>query len=112
MACCLPYRNSALPPVLAKSVDTSVDQVRCFLKPPISNSFNVLYRYLHPDWSWYDGYDTYRELKSDVFLVASPGSLIAWIASPETITQITSRRSDFPKPTQFYQSLDIFGCNV
>src|SRR5438046_1111438 len=98
MAFSRPFRNSAPPSILAKSMDISMDHVRRFPKPPISNSFNVLYSYLHPDWGWYDGYDTFRELKSDVFLVASPGSLIAWIASPEVITQVTKHGSDFPKP--------------
>jgi cytochrome P450 len=113
MACHRRVSHSALPPILAKGMDTSMDQVRLFQNLLIFwISFDVVYRYLHPDWSWYDGYDTYRELKSDVFLVASPGSLIAWVASPEVIAQITSRRNDFPKPTRFYRSLDIFGANV
>jgi cytochrome P450 len=47
-----------------------------------------------------------------VFLVASPGSLIAWVASPDAIVQITSRRNDFPKPTKFYKIFDAFGGNI
>jgi cytochrome P450 len=33
-------------------------------------------------------------------------------ADPAVITQITTRRNDFPKPTAIYRSLDIYGKNV
>ena len=33
-------------------------------------------------------------------------------ADPAVISQITTRRNDFPKPTAIYRSLDIYGKNV
>jgi hypothetical protein len=42
----------------------------------------------------------------------SPGKIVACVASPEAITQITSRRIDFPKPTEVYAFLDVFGRNL
>ena len=33
-------------------------------------------------------------------------------ADPAVISQITTRRNDFPKPTAIYQSVDIYGKNV
>ena len=35
-----------------------------------------------------------------------------WTADPAVITQITTRRNDFPKPTHIYTSVDIYGKNV
>lgn len=34
------------------------------------------------------------------------------VADAEAIAQITTRRNDFPKPTDMYQSIDLFGKNV
>ena len=34
------------------------------------------------------------------------------VADAEAIAQITTRRNDFPKPINFYRSIDLFGKNV
>lgn len=34
------------------------------------------------------------------------------VANPEAITQITTRRNDFPKPIEIYRGVDIYGKNV
>ncbi|KAI2638476.1 cytochrome P450 [Xylaria nigripes] len=46
------------------------------------------------------------------FLVASPTALMLHTASPEVIHEITSRREDFPKPTEMYGILSMFGRNI
>ncbi|TRX93847.1 hypothetical protein FHL15_005229 [Xylaria flabelliformis] len=45
-------------------------------------------------------------------LIASPTTLMMHTASPEVIHDITSRREDFPKPTEYYKILSMFGHNV
>lgn len=42
----------------------------------------------------------------------SPGRNLVSVADAEAISQITTRRVDFPKPIDLYGSLDIFGKNV
>jgi cytochrome P450 len=49
---------------------------------------------------------------SDIFLVCSPGKTAVFVAHPEAITQITTRRNDFPKPIEMYGSVDLYGKNV
>lgn len=35
-----------------------------------------------------------------------------WTVDPSVISQVTSRRSDFPKPMTLYKSLDVYGKNI
>ncbi|KAJ8124737.1 hypothetical protein O1611_g8903 [Lasiodiplodia mahajangana] len=48
----------------------------------------------------------------DNILIASPTSLMLHTANAELIHQVTSRREDFPKPTEFYKILAMFGRNI
>lgn len=48
----------------------------------------------------------------DVFLVASPSRINVFVADADAITQITTRRNDFPKPLEMYGALDIYGKNL
>ncbi len=45
-------------------------------------------------------------------LIISPGKIIYLTADPEAISQMTTRRNDFPKPIEIYKSVDLFGKNV
>lgn len=45
-------------------------------------------------------------------LIASPTELMMHTANPEVIHEIASRREDFPKPTEHYRILAMFGRNV
>lgn len=65
-----------------------------------------------PEFVWNKLYDPYREIGSDFFLVVAPGHNTLYVADPEVISQVTSRRNDFPKPTWMYASIDIFGKSV
>ncbi|KAF2845171.1 cytochrome P450 monooxygenase-like protein [Plenodomus tracheiphilus IPT5] len=67
---------------------------------------------LHPEWGYRDGHMPYAQLGMDVFIVASPSRLSAFVADAEAITQITTRRNDFPKPLEMYAALDIYGKNL
>ncbi|KAI1179127.1 cytochrome P450 [Nemania sp. FL0916] len=45
-------------------------------------------------------------------LVVSPTTLMLHTADPEVIHQVTARREDFPKPTEHYKILAMFGRNI
>ncbi|KAF2134388.1 cytochrome P450 monooxygenase-like protein [Dothidotthia symphoricarpi CBS 119687] len=67
---------------------------------------------LDPEWPYRIGHSPYAKLGSDVFIVASPSGLIAFVANAEAVTQMTQRRNDFPKPLEMYGALDIYGKNL
>ena len=65
-----------------------------------------------PEFTWHFRHEIFERVGSDTFLTCSPGGLAMWTADPAVITQITTRRNDFPKPTHIYSSVDIYGKNV
>lgn len=78
----------------------------------IRHSLNQLHRFAVPDWGWTHKYSIFEKLGSDVFIIVSPGKNLVSVADAEAISQITTRRVDFPKPIDIYGSLDIYGKNV
>lgn len=44
--------------------------------------------------------------------MVSPSALMIHTANPELIHEVTSRREDFPKPTEYYKILAMFGHNI
>ncbi|KAI0592271.1 cytochrome p450 monooxygenase [Pyrenophora tritici-repentis] len=67
---------------------------------------------LHPEWSHLSGYSVFEKVGKDIFLVASPSKNWCFVANAEAIDQIATRRNDFPKPLEMYQSLNIYGKNL
>ncbi|KEF62653.1 uncharacterized protein A1O9_00626 [Exophiala aquamarina CBS 119918] len=65
-----------------------------------------------PDFPFLNSIETFELMGHDTFLAVSPGGIIMNTVDPSVISQITSRRNDFPKPTQIYRSLDLYGKNV
>ncbi|MCJ1243607.1 hypothetical protein MMC30_000804 [Trapelia coarctata] len=63
-------------------------------------------------WTWQLQYGFYKDLGSDTFLTISPKRNVLWTADADVISQMTTRRVDFPKPIDMYGSIDIFGKNV
>ncbi|KAL9112526.1 MAG: hypothetical protein Q9227_003097 [Pyrenula ochraceoflavens] len=51
-------------------------------------------------------------MQTDNFITVSPGGNTFYTADPQVISQITTRRNDFPKPVNIYRSVDLFGKNV
>ncbi|KAI9707330.1 MAG: hypothetical protein M1836_000290 [Candelina mexicana] len=45
-------------------------------------------------------------------MLVSPSKITVWVCDADAISQITTRRNDFPKPIEIYQSLSIYGINV
>lgn len=70
------------------------------------------YDYTKPDFCWELRYEPFKRLGSDTFLSVSGGDFCLWTADADVVSQITTRRNDFPKPTHIYTSVDIYGKNV
>ncbi|KAL2060710.1 hypothetical protein VTL71DRAFT_9351 [Oculimacula yallundae] len=54
----------------------------------------------------------FTRLGTDTFLTVAPGGIILNTADADLIAQITSRGTDFPKPTHIYSPISIYGQNV
>lgn len=63
------------------------------------------------DYAWSSRYTPYKKL-GDTYLTVSPGGNILTTVDASVISQITTRRNDFPKPIELYGSLNIYGKNV
>lgn len=65
-----------------------------------------------PDFVWKKQTSPFKELGSDMVMMVAPGKNVLYVADPRAISQITTRRNDFPKPIWQYTALDIYGKNV
>ncbi|KAI9675583.1 MAG: hypothetical protein M1817_000949 [Caeruleum heppii] len=68
--------------------------------------------YIESQWPWAQGFRPFKDLDADTFLAVSPGGSILWTCEPEAISQISTRRNDFPKPIEMYKVLNVYGPNV
>ena len=64
------------------------------------------------EWGWQEKYEPFRQLGTDTILVVSPERNELFTADADVVTQITTRRSDFPKALEVYGSLNLYGKNV
>ena len=64
------------------------------------------------DWEWARRYEPFKRYGSDTFLLVNPERCVLYTADADVITQITTRRSDFPKALEVYGVLKIYGNNV
>ena len=70
------------------------------------------YQLLSPDWYWLHQYSPFHKQGADTFITVSPARTYINTADAAVIDQITKRRNDFPKPTELYVSLDLYGTNL
>ncbi|KAJ2982043.1 hypothetical protein NUW58_g6530 [Xylaria curta] len=63
------------------------------------------------NWQFRNKFVPFAKMGENI-LVVSPSTLMLHTASPEVIQEIASRREDFPKPTEHYRILTMFGHNV
>ncbi|KAF7505768.1 hypothetical protein GJ744_000439 [Endocarpon pusillum] len=70
------------------------------------------YDYVRPEFPWELRNEPFKKLGSDTILSVSGGDFCLWTADADVISQITTRRNDFPKPTHLYASVDVYGKNV
>jgi cytochrome P450 len=68
--------------------------------------------YSRPEFPWELRYEPFKRFGSDTFLAVSGGAFCLWTADADVISQITTRRNDFPKDIHIYTSIDIYGKNV
>lgn len=68
--------------------------------------------YSVPDFLWDKKFSPFKELGCDMVMLVAPGKNTIYVADPRAISQITTRRNDFPKPTWQYTSVDLFGRSV
>ncbi|KAF2399450.1 cytochrome P450, partial [Trichodelitschia bisporula] len=54
----------------------------------------------------------FASLKSDTYLVVAPFKITLFTCDPDVIAQVTTRRVEFPKPTELYELLQIYGSNI
>ncbi|KAJ6263391.1 hypothetical protein Dda_1954 [Drechslerella dactyloides] len=66
---------------------------------------------LIPEWTLQHGYGLFRKF-GDTFMTVTPANCHIWIADRHVISQVSSRREDFPKPAWMYRTVNIFGRNV
>lgn len=62
--------------------------------------------------SWDLLYEPFANYGSDTLLLVAPGKCELRTADAAVISQVTTRRSDFPKPLEAYGSLMLYGANV
>jgi hypothetical protein len=84
---------------------------------------------IHPQWPWLEGFGLHwrprreggmvatagpghAETSVDTFLTVGPWGHFLISADPAVITQITTRRNDFPKPLWIYEGIAMYGPNV
>ena len=68
--------------------------------------------FMKPDLLWSELYAPFRKAGSDTVLTCSPTRIQLQTSSAGVISQITERRSDFPKPTHIYDIIDIYGKTI
>ena len=64
------------------------------------------------DWCWYSKYEPFQRFGTDTFLTVSPERNQLYTADPDVVSQITTRRLDFPKALEVYESIRLYGNNV
>ena len=64
------------------------------------------------DWEWARRYEPFKRYGSDTFLVVTPERNVLYTADADVISQMTTRRNDFPKALEVYEVLKIYGNNV
>ena len=64
------------------------------------------------DWPWARRYEPFKRYGSGTFITVTPERNVLYTADADVISQITTRRSDFPKQVDIYEPLKIYGNNV
>lgn len=73
----------------------------------LTNPFSMV----SPEWAFSNLYAPHARL-GDTFLVVSFEQISVVTCDADVVTQITSRREQFPKPLEQYRVLELFGPNV
>lgn len=68
--------------------------------------------FMDPDLQWNKLYAPFQRINSDTVLLCSPGQIVLHTCAADVISQVISRKEDFPKPAKLYKIVDIFGPSV
>lgn len=69
-------------------------------------------RFIEPEWTWKSPYLPFERLKTDVFLTVSPTQNVLWVADAKCISEVLTRRTEFPKAVSSDPSQDLFSFNI
>ena len=61
---------------------------------------------------WDNLWSSFEDNPAATYMTVSPGGCMLWTANAEVISQLTTRRTDFPKPGHMYRALNIYGTNL
>jgi hypothetical protein len=64
------------------------------------------------DWSWRYRRTPFEVVGSDTVMIVNYKKNMVYTCDAEVISQITTRRNDFPKPIEIYGIMDMYGKNV
>jgi len=64
------------------------------------------------DWGWKRRYEPFKRFGSDTFMTVSPERNVLYTADADVVMQITTRKNDFPKALEVYESIKVYGNNV
>lgn len=78
----------------------------------LPDSWTTWVDFVLPEFTYDYRHEVYARVGCDTFLTVSPTSIALFTCEPAVVSQITTRRNDFPKPIYIYRSLDIYGKNV
>jgi len=93
------------------------------LRPPFRKLLDILFydpnpspaswqHLISPLWPLKFRHAPFKLLGTDTFLTVAPGGIVLNTADADVITQILTRPIDFPKPTQLYRGISIYGKNL
>lgn len=92
-------------------------QIACIIIVPIlkrlpSSWTDIWFDLILGDWPWKRGYEPFKRFDAETFLTVAPDRIVLNTAEASVIDQITTRRNDFPKALEVYESLKIYGNNI
>ena len=61
---------------------------------------------------WHAGYEPFRKIGEDAFLIVSPGGIALWTCDAQFTINIMNRRKDFPKAVDMLSILNLYGPTI
>lgn len=91
-------------------------QLSCIVLIPLARSLPKAWTEpwfdLTLEWGWQRRYEPFKRFGSDTFIAVSPERNVLYTADADVVSQITTRRNDFPKALEVYESIKLYGNNV
>ncbi|TVY16155.1 Cytochrome P450 4d8 [Lachnellula arida] len=68
-------------------------------------------RYNWRGWEFADKYRSHFEM-GDLFMLVTPGRNWLYVCSPDILLDVFQRKSDFPRPLELFEMVNVFGPNL